>query len=562
VRQLLVRHRRQIRFALVGIAIFAAVFEIAQLLYPGGRTLPFVEAGGQGVGGKSVATVQKQLDAGYSNAILIVKTDDKTFERSLESLGSKIDTASAARHAADYPFWQRLIPLSSVFIMTTRDTTVSADFDMTRVRAFAQEVEEQGTTNAANATLAVDDGEVRLAPSTPKKEYPAGRVEAAIANAAVRRETTVTVAPKTTAAALTDAEAEAMVADVQNLIDNKLSLNIEGRQANVDPATTGSWLAFASNKSADKLDISLKVEAVETYLKRVQGSSYKAPGTTRVQQIDGREVSRSVGKSGRGVEITKAVKAIANAVRAAGDSTVRLGVTDLPPKIAYDKKYSNTDKALANLLAGIVAAKGSYGISLMELNGRSAHAGGNRQFVAASTYKLYVAYAVIKEVEAGRMSWSGSINGTTVAACFDAMIVVSDNPCAVAFGHAIGWGTITSMVRNIGVSGSTQLGSTMYTTPNDLAYFLYRMQNGSILSATGRERLIGAMKRQSYTRAGIPAGATGTVADKVGIVDGYVHDAAIVYGAQKTYVLVVMSYGGSWSGIADATRQIDSYITQ
>jgi beta-lactamase class A len=562
VRQLLVRHRRRIRFALVGIAIFAAVLEVAQLLYPSGRTLPFVEAGGQSVGNKGIAAVQKQLDAGYGNAVLVVKTDDKTFERSLESLGSKIDTATAARHAADYPFWQRLIPFSSVFIMTTRDTTVSADFDMTRVRSFAQGVEKQGRTNAANATLTVDNGEVRLAPSTPQKEYPAGRVEAAIATAAVRRETTVMVAPKTTAAALTDAEAEAMVADVQNLIDNKLSLNIEGKQANVDPATTGSWLAFASNKSADKLDISLKIETVETYLKRVQGSSYKAPGTTRVQQIDGREVSRSVGRSGRGVDIAKAVKAIANAVRAAGDSTVRLEVTDLPPKIAYDKKYSNTDKALANLLAGIVAAKGSYGISLMELNGRSAHAGGNRQFVAASTYKLYVAYAVIKEVEAGRMSWSGSINGTTVAACFDAMIVVSDNPCAVAFGHAIGWGTITSMVRNIGVSGSTQLGSTMYTAPNDLAYFLYRMQNGSILSAAGRERLIDAMKRQSYTRAGIPAGATGTVADKVGIVDGYVHDAAIVYGAQKTYVLVVMSYGGSWSGIADATRQIDSYITQ
>jgi hypothetical protein len=34
-----------------------------------------------------------------------------------------------------------------------------------------------------------------------------------------------------------------------------------------------------------------------------------------------------------------------------------------------------------------------------------------------------------------------------------------------------------------------------------------------------------------------PGRTGGTVADKVGEVDGYYHDAAIVYGSKKTYVL-------------------------
>ena len=65
------------------------------------------------------------------------------------------------------------------------------------------------------------------------------------------------------------------------------------------------------------------------------------------------------------------------------------------------------------------------------------------------------------------------------------------------------------------------------------------------------------MKRNVY-RQGIPAGASGTVADKVGFLNGLLHDAAIVYSPKGTYVLVILTNGSSWANIAELTKKIEA----
>jgi beta-lactamase class A len=561
-RGLFVRHRQKLRHLGVGLVVFAAALGVIQLLYPANRTLPFVSAGGQSVGNKSVQQVTDVLDNDYKNAELIVATDAKRFERSFSDLGASVRTEEAAQRAADYPFWQRLIPFSSLVIMSTRDTGVETDFNKERVRDFAEEVQKNSATKAIDAKLHVKDGKVAATPSTPAKQYPVARVIEAIGRAAITPQTVARVTPSTTPAALQDEEAAASVRHIQELLDASTTVALNGRKKQVDSAVLGSWLTFKPNEAKDGFVFSVNPEAASltTYLQDIQGDAYKAPGTTKIQLIDGREVSRTIGKSGRGVDVVKSAALLEQALKNRGDDTVSVAIGDLPPAIAYSKQFSNTDRGLTAAVQA--AGAGGYSVAAMQMGGPSANTGGDKQFVAASTYKLYVAYAVFQEIAAGRMSWSTTISGRSAAQCFDAMIVLSDNPCAVAFGQRIGWGNITSMVRSIGVSSSTQLGYPMYTTANDLAHFLYRIENGSIVSAADRDRLIDAMKRQSYTRAGIPAGARGTVADKVGQVDGYVHDAAIVYDPDKTYVIVVMSYLGSWSGIANATSQVDAYFNR
>lgn len=553
-------YRRQLRYAGLAAFAFAVLLELVQLVYPGSRVLPMVEAGGQPIGGRTTAAAQSVLDARYDHAVIEVKTANKTFQRSVISLGGEVDTGDAARRAAAYPLWQRLIPFSSIAIMINRDTPVKADFDNTPLQVFAEQVQKEGYAAAINASLSADGGKVKVVPATPSREYPALGVATAIRQTRFNPKTELTLKPQTKSAALTDKEAEAMRDEVQARIDEKLLLTLQNKETKVDKKIIGSWVTFTPDATANRLDIGLHAEKVKKYLQEVQAPVYKAPGTTHIQLIDDREVSRITGHSGKGIAMDEAIGSIRETLKTEGEDVVMLTVTDLPPVIAYDKKYSNTDKELAALVSGL-AAKG-YGISLMELDGRSAFANGSKQFVAASTYKLYVAYAVFEEVKAGRLSWTDMVGSRTVAKCFDDMIIVSDNECPKALGNRIGWTKITSMMHNLGLSSATRLGSAMYTTATDLSYFLYRIQNGSIVSSTDKERLISAMKRQSYTRAGIPSGAGGTVADKVGDVDGYLHDAAIVYGPKKTYVLVVMTYAGSWAGIADVARQVDAYIQE
>ena len=76
------------------------------------------------------------------------------------------------------------------------------------------------------------------------------------------------------------------------------------------------------------------------------------------------------------------------------------------------------------------------------------------------------------------------------------------------------------------------------------------------LNQSSQNRLIDALKRNEF-RQGVPAGATGQVADKVGFLNGLLHDAAIVYSPSGTYALSVMTDGSSWAKIAELTREIE-----
>jgi beta-lactamase class A len=554
-------HRRQVRYAIIGFVVFAAILEVVQLAWPSGRLLPFASIQGQAVGGSTIAAAKERLVKDYSKASVVIKTDTKEFPVSFAEAGIRVDPGKSVDEAADYPLWKRLMPFS-LLLAGLDDTPMRVTFDDDAINALASKVEAEGHSDAVNATIAAGNGKAELVPATPSKDYPAKQVAAAIRAGKFQPKTQIKLLPQTKPAALTDREAESQLDMAQGIIDEKIVFTLEGKEIEPDKKTKGGWLTFAPDEKAEKLIVGVNADPAKKYLESIQGDAYKAPGTTRIQLIDDREVSRSVGTPGRGVDTGKAVDAISKAMTGDGSVDIELAIADLPATVTYDKKYSNTDTALAALVSQAATAKGGYGVSLMELDGRSANANGNKQFVAASTYKLYVAYAVIKEVEAGRMSWSDTIGSRTVAKCFDDMIVVSDNDCPKAFGSRIGWQAITSMVRAEGVSTRTQLGSSMYTTANDLSYFLYRLEKGNLVSSAGRERLIDAMKRQSYTRAGIPMGTGGTVANKVGIVDGYVHDAAIVYGSHKTYVLVVMSFGGSWGGIADVASQINAAVNK
>jgi beta-lactamase class A len=210
------------------------------------------------------------------------------------------------------------------------------------------------------------------------------------------------------------------------------------------------------------------------------------------------------------------------------------------------------------LLNAVIAAHPGYGISMIKIDGPSVNVNGTKQFESASTYKLYVAYSVLKAIENGQMSWSDNVAGRTAEKCLEDMIVVSDNDCPVAFKTKLGgWSVIENQAHAIGISSRTSLtGPTLLTTANDLSFFLYRLQKGALLNSSDTDRLLGLMKRQKY-RDGIPAGTGLPVADKVGFVDDVIHDAGIVYSPKGTYVLVIMTTS-TWSGIASAAKTINA----
>jgi beta-lactamase class A len=183
----------------------------------------------------------------------------------------------------------------------------------------------------------------------------------------------------------------------------------------------------------------------------------------------------------------------------------------------------------------------------------------DRVYTSASTYKLFIAYTMLRQVEDGKASWADQLNGKSLEACLETMIVDSDNACPETWLIKMGYSWVRAQVAELEwLKGTKIADGDMQTTPRDLATLLTKLYDGELLSTESTEKLLGLMKRQKY-RDGIPAGvAPAAVADKVGFLGGLLHDAAIVYG-ERPMVLVVMTNGSSWQNIAQIAGDIQSF---
>ncbi|MGF7229189.1 MAG: serine hydrolase [Candidatus Saccharibacteria bacterium] len=534
---------------------------LAQLVYPHTRALPGVRVAGLPVGGGSSQTIQKQINTAYKDARLTIKTDNTSVTSTFDEIGISPDTKQAVQAALHYSWIERLVPFSSLFI-SGRNTPMQVIYDDDRLTYFAQQTSKSTYVAAVNASVAIKDSKVVLVPSSPGKVYSAQTIVTAIKKTTHTPKTNITIKPVLQPADRTDSEVRSVLNQAQKAVDASITLTFDDEHATIPKTDVASWLNFTEDTKTQALQLGLKNDLVQKYLASIQGKVYRAPGTTVVQLLDGREVGRTIGATGQGIDVDKTVALITDALRAGKDSTIAVSVTTLQPTVRYNRQYSKTSAGLAALLNTLSAGNG-FGISVADLGGTGASASvnGDAKFEAGSTYKLFVAYAVFQQIDAGTMHWTDTFNNESASDCFDAMIVKSDNNCATAFGQAIGWSNIDNMIHAIGFNSTTLSTSTKYTTANDLSKYLQQLQAGTLLDADDTNRLVGDMKIQIY-RSGIPAGTGQTVADKVGFVDNVIHDAGIVYGPKGPYVLVVMTSNSSWGAIANVAAQVEAFLEQ
>lgn len=553
-------YTRKRLFLFAGMGMLAAAFlTIAvQLAYPRDRLWLGAHLQGQAVGGQTISEASKTVERVYKDAKVELRLDNKIEKAAYREIG--IDPASnvAAKQAAQYSLWQRLVPFALFF---SRNHAVEATFDDERLNYYAEQMAQKHTVPAVNASVKVEGSEVKLVSAQPSKEYHAQDIARAIRKEPIQKKAQVSVAAITSDPVRDNDSVREAIAKAQRVIDTPMSLTLDSKETTVSKETVAGWLDFPEDPATKKLTLAVKTDPIKSYVSGLQSKVYKAPGTTKVTLVDGQETARTSGADGRGLDIDGAVSQISQAITQTKPLKLSLSVVAIPAKVTYDKQYSDTQAGLAAFMRDLGTS--GMGISIIELGGRgrTANANGSKAFTAASTYKLYVAYAVVKQIESGAMSWGEQITGgRDAASCFDAMIVVSDNPCGKAFGDKIGWGKIQDMVRGQGMT-STTLNGSLSTTANDLALFLRKLQDGSLMSGDGTGRLLDAMRRQIY-RSGVPAGTKVTVANKVGFLGSLLHDAAIVYGPKGPYVLVFMTSGSSWGAIANTSSQIHSYLNR
>lgn len=550
-----------VRRVSIGFGALCLVVIGLQLVFPHDRVLPFAQINGRPAGLADIHAVEK-LAADTPKQKLQLKIADKTVTDTVGAAGASADSRATLQAAANYPWYWRVVPFSSVVMGLARNEPVQVKVHKPTVEKFyTKKAKELCTVPARDATLKANGETVELVPARNGTACPVDSIVKQLDAQVVRPDGLSHTLKLTTAVPdRSNKDVQSLLTTAKAIVATPLTVTVADKNYVVPKATVASWLMFTPNDK-NELVLDASADSMKKYFETIQKDIYIKPGVTTITTRDGAEVARTPGAPGRGIDDAKSAANIKQAMLQK-TGKAELVVANLPPTEQYNRSYSNTPEGLRALVNDLSKANSNMAISVRKLGDSGVHANGDQQYHPASTYKLYVAYSVLKRIDSGEWTWDKPTSHGSVAQCFDKMIINSDNPCAEWFGGTVGWSKLFSEVRALGLQRTAVTSGGFVSTTNDLALFLQKLEAGQLgISEPSRARLLDVMKRQVY-RKGIPAGANGVVADKVGFLDDMLHDAAIVYSPKGVYVITIMSKGSSWEAIAAVTRAVDAKINE
>ncbi len=557
------------RLASYGAIGLAAVFLLVQLIYPGNLLVPFASIDGQSVAMRDKSEVKRQIETIYKKQPLALyfgsaKEAYRTPTPDNIGLAVNIDTQIKA---LEYPLWLRLVPTSILWAHVTRGV-VSPTYTHNdeQLQAYmAKELGESCDVTPKDATLKIEKTKLVIVPSSKGGTCKLNDVHRQLAKVTPRlgTKTEVHVPMNERDPAIGDKQARDFRTQLEARIKDGVTVRAGNDKVVIPRDQLLTWLDFVTADS--HIAAVVNAERSGGFVgEQLAPKVARAAGVSKVSTQDFVETSRVNGAPGAAIDTPATLASLGEYLTKGSEAVV---VTkSVAPRVEYTRSYSPTDVGLSALLQQYAQSHpGTFGISLVELSGQRRRAAyqDTKQFHTASTYKLFVAYGALKRVESGVWHWSDQIDGgRNLEKCLDDMIVKSDNPCGETMLKKIGYSALTNELRAVGLNNSSFMGGNgPQSTAGDLSTFNAALESGQLLSPESKNRLIGLMKRNIY-RQGVPAGANGTVANKVGFLDGLLHDAAIIYGPTGPVALTVMTDGSSWATIADLTRQIETLRAQ
>lgn len=541
---------------------------VGQLLYPDGQMLPYARVDDAALGSWQKTDAVWELDRRYlDKRIQIYFGGNETPYRAPTTGEAGIIIKNKNRiDQINYPWWLRLVPTSIAWAHKLQKISAPEyEINHRALDAYiSKELGQSCNVLSKDASLKYEKAKLQVIESELGGTCQSDDIKTALEKTrpTLIKDSSVRIAMTEIQPAVTTAMAQNMAAALTQRIGVGVGIKADEETVIIPADQIMSWLDFTVTEGMLTPRLSNE-RAADFLIKNIAPKVAVAAGVTKVTTVDFIETSRQDGPSGQALHIESTLANILSFLRAEREETS--AVTDLTnPRIEYTRSYSPTDVGLSALLANFAKDhSGTFGVSFIELSGKHRRAtyNENRAFTTASTYKLFVAYGTLKRVDAGTWSWDDAniAGGRNLATCFDDMIVKSDNACAESLLKKIGYKTLTDEVRAVGLkSTSFTSGDTPSSTAADEALFLAQLESSQLpISSGSRDRLLGAMKRNIY-RQGVPAGASGQVANKVGFLWGLLHDAAIVYSPSGTYVLVIMTDGSNWRAISDLTREIEA----
>ena len=536
-----------------------------QVWYPQDRTLPLARYNHDWYGWKTsdelvareqtrFASTQVELQAGFGMESVELVTIGATLK----------ETASFTELRRYSELW-RWVPFSILWYrpnVTELQVTYAAE----PLQEFVRQYATRHAVAVADATITIgEDGQVEVKDGSYGREIVVEELSARLQAAPIDTSGVVRVAvPERTIEPDTQAmDMSELRAQAEAVLAKKISISVAGREQTFAPSREeiAEWLMIANE--AQELRLVLSPEKLAEYAAAIDGQVARAPGQTVVRYVDGSETSREVGEAGEQINRGDFEQKMSSVLQTPGQyKYVTALLEPVAPLVQEQYAYSHSQAGLQAKMNDI-GRRYNVRMSLQQLDGPSWKASyrGGESTPSASTYKLYVAIRLFRDMAAGNTNWSSPILHTDMAGCFEQMIAISTNQCAEEWLRQFGRDNVNNFLYERGISRATSFttGGAVQTSADDLVRVVRGIHDGSLASGGERERLLSTMSRQIW-RKGIPTGTAGWAQNKVGFLWDYVHDTGVVYHPRGTYVVAIMTKGASYDIIAQITRELEAQM--
>jgi beta-lactamase class A len=185
-------------------------------------------------------------------------------------------------------------------------------------------------------------------------------------------------------------------------------------------------------------------------------------------------------------------------------------------------------------------------------DGRLQSYGDVTPYTAASTAKVLTAAAYYHLVETGEKSLDAPLGAFDAAFQLKAMINTSSDDSWLLLMQDIGYPRLTDYAATLGITYDPKQN---LLAPPDMARLLEQLSTGKLLDAGHTAELLGYMQHTNDEDL-IPAALSPdiTVHHKYGVVEGYVHDAALLSSGDRSYAVVIYTWGPN---DADSANRLD-----
>ena len=230
--------------------------------------------------------------------------------------------------------------------------------------------------------------------------------------------------------------------------------------------------------------------------------------------------------------------------------------------------------------------RGTYGVAVKALDGgQGALLNADREFQAASLFKLPVMYEVFRQRDAGRLDLAerlvlsphyaeldlGTLDlpigaAVSIETALQRMIAISDNSTANMLADRVGWLSLNATMHDLDLAETHLGGERLTTSPRDMLRLMELIARGREPSAGSAAAMIDLLLSQRVNDrlpARLPPGTR--VAHKTGNLGGIVHDVGIVFAPDAPFVIALLAedawdYPEVAQAQAELTRAVYDYL--